>query len=305
MRNIYTAIICFGLLALSGCGGGGGGDSSISYTGSKNPAVITTSNAKLLAEGAIDGSESGVILGRNSENQDLQSSPQILNLSILLSDSVNQISSNSPLSTLAAKTVNSSGSTDCYSYNLDVDTVTGAFSGTFTYSRCTEGGTSISGVMTVSGTINTSNPDIRQITFSTNSLTVSSNSESFTMAGTINMSENGSSFSMTMDVLLQNNSSNSVVWLENISITATDNTSYVEFSISGRFYHPDHGYVEVVTTQPIRINSSDLNPYYGLITVNGAGGSSSRLTVISNTQYTLDIDEDGDSIYETTTTENW
>lgn len=297
-----TMILAFSVL--TACGGGGGG-SSITYTGSKSPAVISTTNAKTLVVGAVDGSESGVILGLKSEGQDNQSSPTILDMSKILSDSVNQIDSSDTLTARAAKTVNDSGSSGCFSYNFNIDDVTGSFNGTFTYSSCTEGGTTISGTMNVSGTIELSTSLITQITFSTNSLTVSSGSESFTMAGTISMSVSGSSFTMTVDFLLQNNATNIVVWLENVSFTATDNFSYLEFSISGRFYHPDHGYVDIVTNLPIRINYSDLNPYDGQITVNGAVGSSARMTMTSNTHYTLEIDEDGDSIYETTTTENW
>jgi len=311
-RNIlFTVVIALTLVACGGGGGGGsGGDSSISYTGSKDPAVIDTTNAKTMAESSVGGSQTGVVFGVESDNQESQPNLTIIGVSKILSSSVRNIEMNDSVAVLTGAIINVSETDPCLnggslSFNLSLNDVTGEFSGTFNFNNCTEGGTTISGSMNASGTINLSTGDITQLTFSMNSVTVVSGSESLTMSGTISTSFSGSSFTMTMDVLFKDNASGSVVWFENLSISATDNISHLEMSISGRFYHPDYGYIDIVTNQAFLINYSDLNPFLGVMTIIGANGSSARLTVIDNTQYTLEVDEDGDGFYETVTMENW
>jgi len=312
-RNIlFTVVIALTLVACGGGGGGGsGGDSSISYTGSKDPAVIDTTNAKTMAESSVGGSQTGVVFGVESDNQESQANLTIIGVSKILSSSVRNIEMNDSVVVLVGAIVNVSETdllcldSGSLSFNLSVNDVTGEFSGTFNFNNCREVGTTISGSMNVSGMINPSIGDITQMTFSMNSVTVVSGSESLTMSGTISTSFSGSSFTMTMDVLFKDNASGSVVWFENLSISATDNISHLEMSISGRFYHPDYGYIDIVTNQAFLINYSDLFPFFGIMTITGANGSSARLTVIDNTQYMLEVDEDGDSTYDPATTENW
>ncbi len=311
-RNIlFTVVIALTLVACGGGGGGGsGGDSSISYTGSKDQAVIDTTNAKTMAESSVGGSQTGVVFGVESDNQESQANLTIIGVSKILSSSVRNIEMNDSVVVLVGAIINVSDAEDCIdsgsiSFNLSVNDVTGEFSGTFNFNNCREVGTTISGSMNVSGMINPSIGDITQMTFSMNSVTVVSGSESLTMSGTISTSFSGSSFTMTMDVLFKDNASGSVVWFENLSISATANISHLEMSISGRFYHPDHGFIDIVTNQAFLVNYSDLFPFLGQMTITGANGSSARLTVIDNTQYTLEVDEDGDGIFETVTTENW
>ena len=76
-------------------------------------------------------------------------------------------------------------------------------------------------------------------------------------------------------------------------------------TITGRYYHPQNGYVDIATIDALRINYSDQFPSSGQIIITGASGSKARQTAISNTQYSLEVDADGDDIYETVTTENW
>ena len=125
------------------------------------------------------------------------------------------------------------------------------------------------------------------------------------MSGSISMSVGTSSFSMLMDVLLQDNATGEVVWINNFSITASENLSSIDITISGRIYHPDHGYVDFVTIQPIRVNDADINASSAEMTITGANGSIARLTVIDNTQYRLEVDEDGDGTNEADTIEFW
>ncbi len=311
IKNLTKSFTMFTTLLLVGCGGGGGGgvvDSGVTYTGLTTPAVIVDTNAKILAEGVITGSTTGTAFGVISDDQEAQPNPTILDVARILANSVTQLDISPSSATLPGAIVSDSGSDPCdgggsISFDLSIDDVTGDFSGTFNFINCAEGGTTINGNATVSGS--SGGADF-VINFTFNPITVVSGAESFTMSGTIGTSVSGSSVTITMDnVRLRNNNTQMVEWIENLTISVTDNSSFLEMTITGRYYHPEHGYVDIATIDALRINDFDQFPSSGQIIITGASGSKARLTVINNTQYDLDVDADGDGFYETHTTENW
>src|SRR5204863_4202798 len=79
--------------------------------------------------------------------------------------------------------------------------------------------------------------------------------------------------------------------------TVTLNGSFTATSLNGR--------VTVATVQPVSELSTDLYPYAGQIIVTGAAGSRLRITVIDATQVQLELDTNGDGIYEASTTVPW
>ncbi len=302
-------LIC-SILFLTACGGGGGGggvDSGVTYTGLTTPAVIVDTNAEILAEGVISGSGTGTAFGVVSDEQEVQSNPTILDVARILSNSVTQLNISPSSSTLPGAIVTESGSDPCLdggstSFSLSIDDVTGDFNGTFNFINCVEGGTTINGNATVSGTIGAS---VAVINFTFNPITVVSGTESYTMSGTIGTSATVSSVTITMDVRLRNNNTQMVEWVNNLTMSVIDNISFLEMTITGRYYHPEHGFVDIVTNTALQINVADQWPNVGQMTITGASGSKARLTVISNTQYTLEVDADGDDTYETVTVENF
>jgi len=177
------------------------------------------------------------------------------------------------------------------------------FFGTFVFINCAEGGTTINGNASVSGTFGEFDTMVLDLVFDT--LTVVSGAESYTMSGTVGTSVSGSTVTITMEVLSRNNNTQLVEWLNNLTISMTDNFSYLQMTITGRYYHPEHGYVDIVTNTPFQIDFSDQWPNVGTMTLTGASGSKERLIAFSNTQYTLEVDADGDDIYETSTLEDW
>jgi hypothetical protein len=84
----------------------------------------------------------------------------------------------------------------------------------------------------------------------------------------------------------------------------SEGTGYVEVEIiSGRYYDPDYGYVEVYTEGPLRIDDGDDWPSDGVLVVTGdtgiAGGSTmARLTALSSTTYQVEADTNGDGTYD-------
>jgi len=314
IKNFTKSLPLFATLLLVGCGGGGGGggvDSSVTYTGLTTPAAIVDTNAKTLAEGVIGGSSAGIAFGVVSDEQEVQSNPTILDVARILSNSVTQLDISIPSPTLPGAIVSESGSESCLdggsiSFSLSIDDVTGDFNGTFNFINCAEGDTTMNGSTDVSGTINLFSLVIEVMNFTFNPMTVVSGTESYTMTGSVGTSVSGNSVTITMDnVRLRNNNTQMVEWIENLTISMIDNFSFLEMTITGRYYHPEHGYIDIVTNTAFQINVADQWPNFGQMTITGASGSKARLTVDSNTQYTLEVDADGDDIYETVTTENW
>ena len=312
IKLLRKSLTLFATLLLVACGGGGGGggdddDSGVTYTGLTTPAVITNANAKTLAEGALGGSTTGTAFGVVSDEQEVQPDPTILDVARILSNSVTQldISPSSPI--LPGAIVTESGSEPCdddgsISIDISIDDETFDFFGTFVFINCAEGGTTINGDASVSGTFGEFDALVLDLVFDT--LTVVSGAESYTMSGTIDTSATASGATITMDVRSRNNNTQLVEWLNNITISVTGSSPLV-MTITGRYYHPEHGYVDIVTNTALQINVADQWPNVGQMTMTGASGSKTRLTVIDNTQYTLEVDADGDDIYETSTLEDW
>jgi hypothetical protein len=72
-------------------------------------------------------------------------------------------------------------------------------------------------------------------------------------------------------------------------------TSYT-LTMTGRVWDSDHGYVDVLTVTPFVFSSiSQLFPDSGQIILTGAGNASIRVTALSSTLLTVELDLDGDS----------
>ena len=288
-------------------GGGDDDDSGVTYTGLTTPAVITNANAKTLAEGVFGGSTTGTAFGVVSDEQEIQSNPTTLDIARIMANSVTRLDISPASATLPGTIQTVKEEEDCsdggkisLDLRVDDDTPDFDFSGSYDFINCAEEGTTIDGDTNVSGSLF---GDTLYLTF--NSLNVVSGAESYTMSGAVDTFFSGSSVTITMDVRARNNNTQLVEWLNNLAISMTDNGSYLRMTITGRYYHPEQGYVDTVTNMPFQINIADQWPNVGQMTMTGASGSKTRLTANSNTQYTLEVDADGDGTYETTTTEDW
>ena len=308
LHKITTVMVLF--LYLIGCGGGGGGSGNdgIKYTGKTTPAVIDDTNAAILAESTVSGTSTGssFVLARG---QEAQPAPTILDVARILSNSLTQLDLTPPSSDLASRTVSDEDDIPCSSgkihYKLKIDDVTGDFSGTFNFIKCVEGDTTMNGQTDVKGRINLSSAEFETFNFNFNPMTIDSGTESYTMSGTVRTSFSGNTSTIRMNVRSRNNNTRLVEWINNVTITATDFGSFLEMTITGRYYHPEHGYIDIETIDPLRINNFDQFPSTGQIIITGDGGSKARITAISYTQYSLEVDPEGDGTYEPATIENW
>lgn len=301
-------------LLLGACGGGGGGGSNgLAYTGPTSPATITADNGKQIVTEAYINGEGGTALGTifasatsiSISTTEDSGTPRIISMTQTLVGAVNRINlttTNTPSVSRATQTetdtiIGSCGGSEQYS--ISFDDVTGNFSGTVTFTNYCEAGDTINGGMSMSGNVNPDTSVFGLMTMSFSSLTFSSSSDSFTIDGNITANPGAAPIVITSNMKLKDNSSGKVFWAENHVTTIYTVVAGEEISTTGRFYHPDYGYVELTTPTRMFIADTDEWPSSGVMIVTGANNSKVKLTAISNTTYNYEVDANGDGVYET------
>ena len=321
MKTQYKQIIFSSIFALtlSACGGGGGGDdgaAGISYTGAKSAASLTTANGEEIATSAYENGGSGEGLGTifssRSEIEQAQQkiTPKTASLAKSLVGAVNkiQLPANKVSNHRAVQSASGTLTGDCSgtaAYTITYDDVSGDFSGGFTFSNFCNEGETINGALTMSGNLNVNSQNFGTFSMTMTAMTVSSGGESYTIHGSMNVNQTSSPSVITVNLKLKDNNTQQVFWVENFNLSIVDMISYEELSMTGRFYHPDYGYVDVTTPTPFRYTGSNDYPYPGVLVATGADGGTCTLTSLSTTTYQIDIDEDGDGNLEQTTTGIW
>lgn len=300
-------------VALVGCGGGGGGGStpSVSYVGSTGQATIDAGNAAGLAGGAFVSGDAGasanVVTAASSTAQPAQQRSVLV--AEMLVGAVDKIDMRSS-SSVATGTVQQGSNTvtgtcgGTYSYTISFDDVTGAFSGSLSFnSYCEVPGESISGQVAFSGQIDLNTFLFTSLQFNATYLALVDNGKSFAISGTVAFVFAGSSATVTENFNIQD-ASGKVYKVQDLIIALTDTGTETQETLSGRFYHPDHGYVDVTTTTFVIPHGSAF-PTSGSLTITGAMSTKAVLTALSDGTYTLDIDTDGNGTLETHLTGNW
>lgn len=313
-----VGVIALGLMTIVGTGGGGGGgggaSSGITYTGLTTQAAISEGNAKDISTGAYEGGHIGTAFGieaiQSGESAHI-GRPRMLKVSRVLEGSLRKVDLASRSGGTFIGAISTESGTfdgDCggsASYTVSIDDQTGYFNGSLNFNSYCDEGVTITGGVTFTGQVDVNSPDDDLLTFSFsfNNLTCTSGSDSFTLNGNISWDVTGSSATMTMTMLLRDNSTSKVYWVQDYTIEATEGVGYVDIDVSGRYYDPDYGYVTFTTPTPFRIYDDDDYPSEGVLVVTGntgiAGGSTmARLTALSSTTYQVEADTNGDGFYD-------
>ncbi len=314
MKRIFWKTVLLGIaltLSLSSCGGGGGGGGgevpgdAVVYSGATGQTAITETNAKDLVLGAFYGGPGistiaavPASVSNSPANETLD--PRLLKFSSAILDSLMQqelIGAVSPkpmaIVPITDTTPGNCGGSEVA--NLNVNDSTGEFNGTLQFNSYCEDATTISGTVNVSGTIDPFTLNMVQMNMSFTSLTVTSGGDSVTMSGSYVLT----SMTMTMNHRIRDNATRIVYKIESYTVTETDGIDWTETTFSsGRYYHPDYGYVELSTISPFRLYLSDFGPATGQLQIAGANGSKALLTAISSTLFEVTADIDGDGTYE-------
>jgi hypothetical protein len=330
-NNCVYAILTACLFALiSGCGSGDGNASSgLTYTGSTSPATLTPDNSATLVGGAYTGGNSGIIIGgvtAGLTNYDFGASrrPRSLVLSDTLLKFVHLTSVDDTLARPEiAATINNIPSSTLHGNCGGTAIVNGSYddgnkmlSLTANISNYCQDGTTLNGTVGASGQAIAdarNNINISSISITLAQLTASYDRDSFTAAGSMTITPQAgytyiaNNNVLTIDMLFRDNATTKVFKLENFTISeslATDTSTYADMTITGRYYAPDEGYIELSTPAIIRVMAGDDWPSSGSLRGTGNNGSAT-LTALDNNAYRLDVDSDNNGTADYTENDLW
>lgn len=309
----WITVLC---LMTIGCGGGGGGGTpGLTFSGLNTPAVITADNAEAIAASAFDAGSNGAAftgIAALDEAEPMADEPGrflLAGIARVIEGAFGKMDFIAASEQDVSAAVQSeSGSIDgacggSASYSIQFNTDSGSFSGSLTFNGFCEDGMSLSGQTTYSGFVNTSTDQLESFTLSFDSVSSTSTSASITMSGQIQLTISGSSLLAIMDMLIRDDTLLLVYKVENYQMTITDMPGSTEIQISGRFYDPDYGYVDLDTPSSFLIRDTDEYPYSGILVLAGAAGTAggptrARLTVISEIDCQVEADTNGDGAYD-------
>lgn len=296
------------LLSMVACGGGGGGggessSSGITYTGITTQATIDSTNADTLSNSALEGGYIASQFSTGAVQRENLARPYYIDLYVTMEEAIQQMdlkpSQNAVLAgAISRETGTLNGKFGNAQYDIQLDTVTGVFSGTFVFNGYSADGIlSITGPASFSGTYNSISGQFPQLSFTFDSLVVTDGITSKTLKMTISYDNRTNPATVKMDGLLYSAQTGETT-AAYYALTVSKSATYVDFSFSGKIYLHDYGYVNISTTNAFRINSGQKKPFQGVLIVDGKSGTKARLTALSSTQYKVEADTNGDGTYE-------
>lgn len=313
MKMVSISVMLFLAMFVSACGDdsdsdGGGGGGGITYTGITAQATIDDTNAVDLSIGAYQGGDTGMAIGtvgavQTADHNQIGRS-RVLKLVQTSEEAILQVDVNASPGVVVSGAIVTESDTipgDCggnASYTIEVDDVTGDFSGTMNFNDYCSEGVTLTGSTSFSGMFDVYTGDFLQFSLTLDTVTITSGSDSFTTSGSVSFNFQATPLTATMDIRIRDDSTGKVYWVNDYSITLVEGSGYVEFEVSGRYYDPDYGYIDFHTDTPFHIDDGDEWPSAGVLIVEGEGGTEAQLTALSSTTYIVDADTDGDGIYD-------
>jgi hypothetical protein len=295
-----TILIILSGLALAACTGD---DRGIQYTGSTTPAVINAANAEDIALRAYWGIEPG---GKEIDPAN-PGSPAINRLMRTMVKEMEGVRSEA--ATGAAWPGPCGGTLTTY-----IDETSTVFSGTMVFNGyCEPGlpGTEVVLTGAVGFSVSTdTNTFATNVALSYEHLAFETlDSATRETLGLVTVSGSIASSTLTYiswttetttaaNVVMLDNPTGRIFKVENYTLDAIIDLSGEGLTFSGRFFHHDHGSVEVSTPQPVVLFHGDSHPSAGVVKVTGSGGSAARLEFLGPDSYRVTADPDGDGIYD-------
>jgi hypothetical protein len=196
---------------------------------------------------------------------------------------------------------------------------TGAFSFTINFDNYCEWeqgeAVTINGTAKMSGTIDLSTlydelPEFSKFTMTFSSLTleylasgdsITIMGESSSKKGIFSADWNVSPNLVTMSYVIKDNNSDPVVtyWFKNVQIELEGGEGSTDLTgMTGRFYDPLFGFVEMSVGVAIHMLDGEYGPESGSLIVTGAEGTKALLSFLDVSSYQVDADTDGDGEYD-------
>jgi len=281
-------------------------DTSTDFAGRTSQAVIDSTNATDLSGGAFAGGISRIEPARAGFNQDSMTTQigpfRPLRLPLVLQDSLQQVELASKVVSMFKPAVETRSGTltgDCggrLSYSIDFIAKSGNFNGSFSFDNYCDHGITISGETDtdIDGTYEVDSGDLSTAHFSFADLA----DGSFTLEGEISIDFLHPPITATFSARSTDIASGQAYWIKDYSMNITEFAGYVEIEIFGRFYHPDHGFVNLTTTEPFIVHHEDDWPTSGLFVIQGGKNTKAELSALDQLTCSVVADTDGDGVFD-------
>lgn len=298
----------------SACGGGGGGggvtqvdQAAAAYKGVATAAAVTPANAESLALGGFTGGKIGSTVGSLAPSGQpaaatAEGDDRLRRLTQVIKKSIRRMEmprSPAPAHAAAPKRAEQfqvPGPDGGYaSVTLNINDSTGGFSGTIAYQGYTSQGIVLSGTADVAGTYDSNHQNFSRFTLSFTALSMRIGTSEITLIGTLSWGNNFIDFSetLTMNMVLVDGADARTYWYRNYEqVTRFSDTSLTQ-TCSGRYYDPDHGYVDLTTGTPLVTDYANAWPSQGALEFAGKDRRWVRLTFLSF-RLVIAADTDGD-----------
>jgi hypothetical protein len=323
--RLFLFVMILGMFGILGCGGsGGGGDGGSGSVGGEDqygpgirtPVTITQENAqKVGVESMMMGvslsNMGGIALSVASEPDESGIVPIISYLNALIEKTFQKnqglFGYGIPMMSVeAAATLSETENGDCggsvtVTYNDSTKT-----SGVVVYQNYCTNGVTVSGTASFSIVADsTSDHGTMDITY--NELKFTAGGYTETVDGTVklvsisNTSTPPKTYTntYTYNIFVTDEGSSKTFWFSDYILrkVETSRILYYALNISGRFYDPDQGYVDLQTTTDFSYQGQTY-PSSGVLIANGSNGTMARLTALSSMTYKVEADTNGDGTYE-------
>ncbi|MDW7646494.1 MAG: hypothetical protein SCI25_15830 [Desulfuromonadales bacterium] len=325
MKHLWRlGMFLLAAISIAGCGGGGGGGGGdpgdeisprIPYSGIETPAVITGENAETLVVGAYLGmayaGQTGDISPLSFEAQSASSGETSLKSVLLFSriweetavEYLTRELTESPVS-MAKVIIDEPIAGDCRGYadvSGWVDDQTGAFDLDVTYHEYSDDCVvEMSGRTNMQGSMDLDSLWFARLKITYEALAVLFEGLSYTQSGIWSGDFQQYPTRVTFDLVTRDESTGKTYWMRDVEMLTSpvSGTSDTEYQITGRYYDPDFGYVELTTLDPLHFYYEEDYPYEGRMKLAGAGNTAALAEFISNAAFRVTCDEDGDGQYD-------
>jgi hypothetical protein len=326
IRNSSCAVFLLLAALISGCGGGGAAgsaqsgvlfDPAANYQGISAAAVPTAANAEDLALGAFAGGQLGTQVGNigraeKSAARDtaaaaalpMRALVQALKLSTRRLDLPQKATELrvTQAAALQGKTAARSNISHVNgehggsaTYQLEINDATGSFYGTVNFQGFTSGNTVTNGTCDMLGTFDVNRQALSQMTLSFKSLSMTTPGNGYLLAGNLSWvySYASSSDTVSMNLVLKDLAVSKTYWFKNYQIATSYSVDRLSQTFTGRYYDPDHGFVELSTPDAMVASYGAQWPFQGTLVTGASSGRWVRMRFQTAT-LVVEADTNGD-----------
>ena len=318
----------FVVVSITSCQGDGT-DGSLNYTGVTSQSVINEGNAQELGEAAL----LGVSVGTSVTVAGAQSGPRgsvgalPATITRALHRAANSIDVAGSPSAITNQRMMGGPMPPMHGHcggqatgDMTIDDVALTFTGEIDFDHFCAGpttdpmhGFTMHGHVTFAGHGHFEGDDyvIDRYTMVCSRLVTSTADGSTTMSGTLQSTVTSETvYDSMINMRIREDHEGMVYQLENYLVSVDETSDPAHLSVSGRAYHPGHGYVVVSTPTTIEFpHGVPGTPNNGVALLTGASGAvgpgTARMTFIDISSYTIAVDEDGDGATDMTWSCTW